>query len=299
MGNRTAIATRVVARCLLQIPEGGQLPTTAELARMAGVGSGTVQAALQFLEDSGMIVMSSHGVRGRRLLSRDTVGLWNTTDQPLLTGSMPHPQSREFAGLATALTRAADARHVSMQLLFRQGSRARLQALQEGRVDFVVLSLGAALSAQEIRYLTLAEYTYYGKDSVVVITPSGEVPQYSGIVPVDLESYDHQFLSRAEFADSQLVHIPYPLIPERVANREFRSAIWHLTSASSLTVAGALSVHPLKYPNELLQSPLSVATIAWRHDDKAVSNLLNFLVDPSEIQSTQQEVVSGLIASQY
>ena len=299
MGDRRTDAIRVIARCLLEVSIGGQIPTTAELGRLAGVGAGTVQSALQGLEEAGSIVTTSHGVQGRRLTSRDAVALWQATGQPLLTGSMPHPQSREFAGLATALARAADSRDLRLRLLFRQGSRARLQALHEGRTDFVVLSQGAARNAEGIRYIPLTSHTYYGEDTVVVITPSGEAPRYAGIVPVDLDSYDHQFLSRAEFAECQLVHIPYPLIPERIANREFHSAVWHVTSTSNLTVAGALSIHPLKYPDQLVQEPLSVATIAWREGDAAVSSLLEEIVELEEIQATQQEVVGGLIAPQY
>lgn len=298
MGKQSREAIRVVSRVLLEATVGRRIPTTAVFGQMAGVGFGTVQSALLELEEAGAITVTSHGAHGRILKSRDCVALWQAGNLPLI-GSMPHPQSREFEGLATALSRAAATRGLLLQLMFRQGSLARLHALSEGRADFALLSLGAAQNAEGIDYIPLSSHTFYGEDAVVVITPSGGTPRYSGIVPADLDSYDHQLLSRTEFAQCQLVHVPYQLIPERIASREFHSAIWHVTSGTPLAVARGLSIHPLKYPDRLVQETLSVATIAWRESDVAVDNLLKDVLDLEKFEAILREVDDGVIPKIY
>src|SRR3546814_4948625 len=120
--NKADVARKIVARALLATEIGDQIPTTTDLAKQAEAGHGTIQTALRSLEDVGAVRTTAHGSFGRRVVEHDLKLLWNATGRGALTGVMPLPESREFAGLATGLASLADQCGVPLQLLFRQGS---------------------------------------------------------------------------------------------------------------------------------------------------------------------------------
>ncbi|RFA16739.1 hypothetical protein B7R22_02470 [Subtercola boreus] len=297
---KTADAVQELARATLGIPVGGQVPTTTELARNARTGSGTIQAALKQLESSGAMKISSHGSFGRRVESRDFAALWAASGRGPLTGVMPLPDNREFAGLATALTEGAERRGVPMQLLFRQGSRLRLQFLNSERVDFVVASAAVAHSGElPTAALSLGPYTYYGKDSVVVITPSGAERGNPKRVPVDRNSGDHYQLTQREFPDAELVEAPYPFIPELVVSGKFDAAVWHQTASSPLLVANGISIHPLTGPRASTSEALDRAALIWRSADAAVGGFISEYFEPSMLKRIQREVMDGVRIPQF
>lgn len=297
---KSADAVSVLANAALSLPLGAQVPTTAELARLAGTGGGTVQAALRVLEDSGAIQTSSHGSSGRRLVAKDSSALWRASGRGALTGVMPLPDTREFAGLATALSEAAERGGIPFQLLFRQGSRVRLRFLESKRVDFTVASSSVA-HAQSSRtaMLTLAPHTYYRKASVVVITRVGNAVGTPTRVPVDRNSADHVTLTSREFPDAEMVDTPYAFIPESVVGGQFSAAVWHQSNSSPLLVAAGISIHPLERPPASETEALDRASIVWRSDDTPVGATIGGLFDAATLERIQKEVMDGRRIPQF
>jgi YhfZ C-terminal domain/Helix-turn-helix domain len=281
-----------VARRLLPVPVGDQIPTVTELETELRVGSGTVQAALRSLREAAAIELSSHGHRGTKLVDRNLAALWEATGGGAIQGVLPLPTSPEFSGLATGLAEAFERAGVRLNLTFRQGVRYRLAALEEGRVDFVVCSAPSARALGGAhRAVYLPQHTFYARDAVVVITRSGEKPDPRGRVPIDHNSRDHSVLTEAEFPDATLADAPYTLIPELVVHGEADAAIWHRTSASPLLTASGLDIHPRLRPPPPEGDEISRAALVMRADDAARTAVLEAVVDPAAIAEVQRQVL--------
>lgn len=292
--SKTDLARQGVAEAFLASPLGGRVPTTPKLAEQIGVSLGTVHAAITSLEQEGLISTTAHGAKGRRLVSRDTLGLWATSGRGALTGVLPLPESREMAGLATALMAAADDRRAPVQLLFRQGGHNRLDALESRRVDFVVTSgsLARARSATTER-LELRPHSYYQAGALVVITQREGAKQPPGSVAADPASADHYAMTLQEFPGVQIVEKSYMFIPAAVANREVDAAVWHRTTPSPLMIATGLSAHPLRRPPLSDQEEVNRAALVWRRDDSGAGQVLRELFSADEIETVQREVLQG------
>lgn len=295
--NKAGVAREVVARALLSTEVGDQIPTTTDLAKQARSGHGTIQTALRALEDAGAVKTTAHGSFGRRVVEHDLKLLWGETGRGALTGVMPLPESREFAGLATALASLADHCGLPFQLLFRQGSSGRLRFLVSERVDFIVASNAAAIRAEGTARMALGEHSFYGENAVVVITAKDRQPDYSGRVPIDPGSPDHTMLTLQEFPDAQHIETPYMFIPELVANGQLDAAVWHRTASSPLLTATGLSIHAPRAP--LSNDELNRAALIWRADDVGVGKVIHAVFAPEKIESIQRDVMGGKRIPQF
>lgn len=297
---KTVDAVQVLARAVMSIPVGGQVPTTLELAKDAKTGNGTIQSALRQLEATGAVNISAHGSFGRRVVAKDLAALWTASGRGTLTGVLPLPESREFAGLATALSESAERRGIPLQLLFRQGSKLRLKFLESERVDFTLMSAAVALGqSAPTTALALGPHTYYRKDSVVVITAFGAEVGSPKRVPVDRNSSDHQRLTEREFPDAELVDTPYSFIPELVVSGEFQAAVWHQSNSSPLLVASGIGIHPLRRPRDGESDALDRAALVWRSGDTAVGGIISEFFEASALERIQNEVMNGTRIPQY
>lgn len=287
-------ARRAVAEAFLKPADGERVPTTPELAERIGVSLGTVHASIMGLEQDGLIVTTARGAKGRWLTSRDVLGLWEASGRGAPTGVLPLPESREMAGLATALKALSEQRGVTLQLLFRQGGLHRLEALDSRRVDFVVTSRSLALSrAATTAGLTLLPHSYYETGALVVITPREGAHEPPRTVAADPASADNYAMTLREFPGVPIVEKSYMLIPAAVANHEVDAAVWHRTTPSPLMVATGLSVRPLHQPAFSDLDDVNRAALIWRKDDAAVGQILRELFDPQEIDALQREVIAG------
>jgi hypothetical protein len=289
---RQGEAIVAVARRLISLPVGEQIPTVTTLGAEIGVGSGTVQAALRRLREAAAIELSSHGHRGTKLIDRDLAALWEATGGGAIQGVLPLPTSPEFSGLATGLAEAFERAGVRLHLTFRQGVRHRFAALEEGRVDFMVCSAPSARALGGSHpAVFLPQHTFYAHDAVVVITRSDEKPDPRGRVPIDRNSRDHSVLTEAEFPDATLIDAPYTLIPELIVHREADAAIWHRTSASPLLTAAGLDIHARLRPPPPEGDEISRAAFVMRADDAARAAVLEAVVDPAAIAEVQRQVL--------
>jgi hypothetical protein len=297
---KSETARQVVAGRLFGAAVGERIPTTAELAGAAEVGYGTIAGVLKSLSDDGIVTVTTHGAQGSRLVSRDAVRLWRAAGRGPLLGVLPLPASPEFSGLATAVTVLAERWDLPVQLLYRQGAGERFEFLRTGQVDWIGASKGARrISGAGVAHRTLAPFTYYGRNAVVVITAVGCEPKPRGRVPIDRRSYDHTALTEAEFPDATYVETPYLAIPEMVVAGEVDAAVWHQTSSSPLLVATGLEIHPLRRPSPADADGSSCAALYWRVDDVAAATLIDEVLRPEDVQRIQQEVIAGERMPQY
>lgn len=294
MGKRLQ-ASETLAEVLLDMQVGETLPTTGELAARAGVGYGTVHTALRAFAAEGLVEVTTHGRNGSKLANRDLVGLWRASGRGSFVGVLPLPYSREFAGLATALTMVAERAALPLQLTFRQGVETRLRLLREARVDWVLASGAVAEDVTDCEAMLLPPFTYYDRDSVVILTAAGRTPDAHGRVPIDHRSRDHVALTMAEFPDANHVDAPYLWIPELVLSGEVDAAVWHKNATSALLTATGLEVHPLQHPSPGDDGALTQAALLMREGDAAVRGALRELFDIDELTAIQRRVVDRQI----
>lgn len=298
--SKSETARRGVAEAYLAPDVQERVPTTPELADQLGVSLGTVHAAITGLERDGLITTTARGPKGRWLVERDVLGLWEASGRGAPTGVLPLPESREMAGLATALKAASEQRGATLQLLFRQGGLHRLEALDSGRVDFVVTSLSLALSRSgSTCNLPLLPHSYYETGALVVITPREGAPEPPRTVAADPASADNYAMTQREFPGVPIVEKPYMLIPAAVANHEVDAAVWHRTTPSPLMVAAGLAVRPLLQPALSDLDEVNRAALVWRKDDPAVGRVLTEIFDQDEIQAVQRDVLEGRTAPRF
>lgn len=294
MTARVDLAREVVAEALLATPLDGQVPTMSKLAARARTGAGTVQAALRSLENSGLAKTTAHGKYGRKLVSISVGGTWAATGRGSLSGVLPLPQSREFAGLASGLTDCSESAQLDLQLLFRQGATERLRALRAGRVDFLISSTAFASQHPDLDSVEFPEHTYYQDNAVVVITAAGSTPNPRGRIAIDRTSFDHTTLTKNEFPHGDFIDSHYLFIPDMIASGAVDAAVWHQTSLSPLLQSVGLSVHPLTRPHHSSQRDIDRAAIAWRRDDAAVSRIVRTIFDRDRIATVQADVIRGV-----
>lgn len=293
-------ARRGVATAFLAATAGSTVPTTPVLAERIGVSIGTVHSAITALERDGLIVTTAHGGKGRRLVERDVLGLWSASGRGAMTGLMPLPETREIAGLATALTLAAEDRGMSLQLLFRQGGHTRMEALASGRVDFLAASSNLARAHESATdHLDLHPHSYYADGALVVITPKNRTRRPPRRVATDPASADHVAMTLQEFPGVPTVAKPYMFIPAAVADGEVDAAVWHRTTPSPVMVASGLEVHPLSRPPLPNQDELNRAALVWRRNDPGVGQVLRELFRLDELAAIQTEVLEGRMVPRF
>jgi hypothetical protein len=298
--SKSETARRGVAEAYLAPDLGERVPTTPALADRLGVSLGTVHAAITGLEQEGLIATTARGPKGRWLVERDVLGLWEASGRGAPTGVLPLPESREMAGLATALKAASERRGVTLQLLFRQGGLHRFETLDSGRVDFVVTSLSLALSRSDTTdCLPLRPHSYYETGALVVITPREGAHEPPRTVAADPASADNYAMTQREFPGVPIVEKSYMLIPAAVANHEVDAAVWHRTTPSPLMVAAGLAVRPLQQPAFSDLADVNRAALVWRKHDPAVGRVLRELFDPAELEPVQRDVLEGRAAPRF
>jgi hypothetical protein len=134
---------------------------------------------------------------------------------------------------------------------------------------------------------------------MVVITRTGERPEPGGRIAIDRYSSDHTLLTEAEFPSGRYVDAHYIRIPEMVANGEVDAAVWHDSSASPLSAATDLDLHPLQRPLPADETVLSAAAIVSRAEEVGVHAALTAVLDVDRLMAVQRAVVAGEIVPTF
>lgn len=290
-----------LARFMLGVGDGERIPPVAALSQQLGVGTGTVQSALQALADSGALTLTPRGHLGTTVSDRHLPTLWRMSGSGSLECSMPLPISLEMSSIATAFQAAAGALGVEARLSFFQGVRRRLEEMRRGRADAVVGSCAAleTLAGEHDHIESLGAFSFYARDSVVIVTRRGDDVKRTGRIPIDRHSFDHSFLTETEFPDAELVDASYPLIPEMVVNGDCDAAIWHQSSASPLLVATGISIHPLARLTSADLEPLSQAAVLTTDGTRGAAALVHEIVNHSEFDVTRRAVLNRQAVPEY
>jgi len=223
-----------LARLLLSREPGEELERVHNYASRFGVGVGTVQSALRYIQDVGAVKLHTKGHLGTFIGEIDFRLLWAITGQEYMVGTMPLPYSRRYEGLATGLHETFKQAEVGLNLMYSRGSRNRLRALPDGECDFVVLSrfalaaaLRGGLEIEEV--MGLGMETYVGQHIILLRDHSKTQIEDGMRVGLDPQSIDQAELTReaCRGKNVQFVETSYMHLANALQRGELDAAVWN------------------------------------------------------------------------
>jgi hypothetical protein len=296
---RNGLAARQLAVLLLNHTPDTRLPRVRDFAQELSVGNGTVQAALQLLEEAGAIETTARGHLGTFLVRSDRAVLWRLSGLGTLLAAMPLPYSHRYEGLATGLRAAFEEAGAPFAITFMRGAGARTAALVEGKVDLVVLSrLAADLMIEQHPVELVAELgpaTYVGAHGLLM--RHGIPVETPGLrVVVDHASADQSLLAERVFAgrdDVVWVEASYMQLRDLFLRDQADATVWNLDEARGV-LGDEVDVLPLgdEVTRDLALRNSSAAIIGRAEGTKALAAVRESL-DLSVITRLQNEVVRG------
>ncbi|MGC5341944.1 GntR family transcriptional regulator YhfZ [Streptomyces sp. DT24] len=296
---RNGLAARQLAVLLLNHEPDTRLPRVRDFAEELGCGNGTVQAALQLLEEAGAIGTTARGHLGTFLVHSDRAVLWRVAGLGTLLAAMPLPYSRRYEGLATGLRNAFEEAGAPFAITFMRGAGTRTDALLEGKVDLVVLSRFAAdrlIAEHPVELVAeLGPATYVGAHGLL-LRRGADVDSPGLRVAIDHASEDQRMLVERAFAgreDIEWLEASYMQLRDLFARDEVDATVWNLDEVQD-RIGFAVDVLPLgdEVTRELALRNSSAAIIGRTDGAKALAAVRDSL-DLSLITSAQSEVLRG------
>jgi YhfZ C-terminal domain/Helix-turn-helix domain len=288
-----------VALTILTTETGSRLPNIDRLRSSIGVGAGTVQKALQDIQQNGWVALDSKPRQGTVLISRHSGDLWRIAGLPTLSVRLPLLNSWEFQGLATGLRSELDRLGIPSTFLYGHGSGQRVAALQNGLAHIAVMSLGAAERwAQKNDGITahsvLPAGSYYASDSVLVMARASRHELGAHLrIGVDRLSIDHTLLTEAEFPGHHYVDVSYAHVPSALTRGIIDAAVWHRTALGLSLDDQGLIAWPLEQrESRMLSDGINSAAIVVKANDAATKSILRE-VSVARVLQLQRSVVAG------
>jgi hypothetical protein len=296
---RNGMAARQLAALLLNHEAGTRLPRLRDFAAELKVGNGTVQAALQLLEEEGAVETKARGHLGTFLVRSERAILWRLAGLGTLLAAMPLPYSHRYEGLATGLRAAFEQAGAPFAITFMRGASTRLGALLDGKADLVVLSRFAAdRIAEEHPVELVADLgpgTYVGSHGLLL--RRGTPLEREGIrVAVDSSSEDLRMLAARAFAgrdDVEWVEASYMQLRGLFAQGRVDATVWNLDEVRD-HLGPDVEVRPLdeEIARELA-SRNSRAALIGRAGETPALDAVRMSLDFSVVTEVQGEVLRG------
>jgi len=301
--NGTAVIK--LARMFLSMREGQRLKTVGEYADQLGMGRGTVQAAMKYLENSGAISISAKRRQGTYIEKINYVKLWDLADFKIITGVMPLPYSKRYEGMATGLYRTFDKAKVPFNLAYMRGGYRREQALLSGKYDFAVMSLLAAESLKESRknveiVVEFGEHSYVSGHKVLFSDPACTKIVDGMRVALDSTSADHLILTKCECQDKSVsfVELSYNQILDSLTQKNVDAAVWNIDEIIDRHLD--VRYYDFQSPDaKELEVKATVAVIVTAKSRKGISNVLRQVIDRSLVVEIQQKVLRSELLPEY
>lgn len=292
------VRRRIAVELLAMHMEGQQrIRAVKQYADDYGVGTGTVQGALQDLKDMGAIELNACGASGTFLVSANRRRLFEACGYGELICLMPLDANLQMRGLATGIYVSVSDKRLPIHILFARGSRNRIEMIAREKCDFAVMSRLAFDAAVRM-----------GKDAVEMVETIGDYPGEMGCItrrgalfvqretPVafDRHSYDQLALctelglrqdAGCDYLDVQM--------KELVRQGRVEAALGRYQDLEP-----DLCFHPLEMPEETRRR-LCQAVLVVRRGEDALAQLLRRIVRYDKVHAIQEKVVAGSRMVEY
>lgn len=198
---KTSMVISRMARDMLTLDVGEQVPTVASYAEMFDVSRGIIQEAFSVLQEEKSISLLKRGVKGTVLMEKDMSRLFGLTEWNIIRGTMPTPINPYLRSLATAIVRQMENKKIPFSFSYVMGGDRRSSQLDKQAYDFCVVSEHTALHAcaeynsLEIA-LQMAPCIYSMEYALFINKPNAAGIEDGMVVCLDSACYDQTQLSR-------------------------------------------------------------------------------------------------------
>lgn len=305
MMSKIGYITIKLAREFLKNKKDDRIKTIKEFVEDFNTGRGTIQSALNFLQEHQAIELESRGHLGTFIVNLDYKLLWEIADIGIIMGVMPLPYSLKYEGLATGLNKAFSKADIPFSIAFMRGAKNRLKVLEEGKYDFVVLSKFAAenfiSNHDDFEVMCNLGVSSYLSRHVVIFADEKEKQIKSGMtIGIDSNSIDHKMLTELECKgiDVEFVDFTYMQIIKKIKDKSIDAAIWNYDEIEDHE--SEINFHPLKQKEAIEKNEeISSAILLVRKADDLVKNIFSQFISIEGILQVQQDVCNNKIIPEY
>lgn len=302
--SKQGLVVTEIARTLLAAAPGEQSKRVQAYAEQFQVSVGTVQAALEYIQESGAACLEARGRLGSYVSALNYPLLWSLALHRPIIGAMPLPYSRRFEGQATGIRSLFALQPIDLDLRFLRGATRRLQALASRECDWALVSRFAAETASAHGFavdivMLLGPETYMANHVLLLHAPNETGLRNGMRVGVDFQSTDHVYLVRAVSRGKQveLVDIEYSQGQRLVSSGAIDATVW---SREDIPIElDSLTVIPLDPRTEPTIARLGEGAIVVDQDNPAIVHVLNTVLDRDKLLRIQQEVVQQVRLPAY
>jgi hypothetical protein len=302
---KNGIAVLRLAREFLSLKSGDRIETVGDYAEKMDLGRGTIQSAMRYLEETGAIRLEARGHLGTYIEEIDYKKLWGVSGLSSITGVMPLPYSRRYEGLATGLYKAFEKASIPFNMAYMRGGYNRIEALEQGKYDFAVMSkLAADINIAEGRdiviILSLGKYSYVKGHKILFADPEYREIRDGMKVAIDNTSIDHYVLTRYECEGKSVeyVQLSYNQILKSLLEKRIDAAVWNIDETEDRNLN--LPYYDLTNPKVLkLNEDDTEAVFVVKKTNWGVDGVLRHAIDRQFVLDVQRQVLDGHILPEY
>ncbi|WP_032122557.1 GntR family transcriptional regulator YhfZ [Clostridium amazonitimonense] len=278
-----------------------RIETIANLAEKHNTARGTIQSALKFLQEYKAICLESRGHLGTFITYIDYGKLLEVADTRTILGVMPLPYSKRYEGLATGIHNSSFAERFPLNLAYMRGAKNRLEALEEGRYDFAVMS---CLAAEH--YIKHGEPIIiamnFGSNSfvdnhIMAFNNSCQCEIKDGMrVGVDTSSLDHEIMTvkECEGKKVELVHLLYSQIISNLIKGKIDAAICTIDEVKDKHLDVKYKITSGEYSDKNTEAVLVI-----NKEREEMGKLISKFLKKEEVLKYQNQVIEEKIIPNY
>ena len=297
---KSGIALKKIAGDFAFLEPGEKVPTVIYLENKYDFSHGTVQNAINTLKELKAIEIENKGKKGAFLKKKNEALLLKIMGIEHIVGCMPLPYSTRYEGLATGLTTSIENVYgIKNSLAYVRGANNRVEMLLANRYDYAIVSLFAAKKYvkqhKELEIIkTFGPQSYTGEHVIIFHDKDAKIIKKGMRVGVDTSSVDQMELTKTvcKGINVQLVNLSYSNVLKNVILGGVDCAVWNKDEIFD------------KHSNINFQSidtdkEDTVAVVLINKNNENVKAILEKVINESEIQRIQKQVIDGLLIPSY
>lgn len=294
-----------LARDLITKSKGDRILTIGEIAEKYNTGRGTVQSALNSLEEDHAVKLVSRGHLGTFIADINYDLLWEISDIGMVMGLMPLPYSKKYEGLATGFNQVFRQANIPFSMAFMRGAPNRFRALKERNYDFAIASRLAAEKSinQGMELEILFDFgpgSYLSKHVLVFARDKYKKIEAGMTVGIDKNSIDHKILTELECSglDVDFVELTYMQIMEFIRSNKVDAAIWNYDEIEDYE--SRINFVPLQNEEAIaMNKKISNCVLVVNKDDELIKTVLKRNIQPEYILKIQDRINNYEMIPEY
>lgn len=297
MFKKSGKAISFLASELLRVNLGNRIPTFSEMHELSGFSRGTLQNAMQSLENMNAVSLVRHGHKGSYLIEKNTETLLKCLGTSYVCGIMPIPYTKRYEGLVTGLlnTFSRPDSKLAADIVYMRGSQRRIKAVEAGRYDFGITSrLSAQTAINKGAWIEISrdfgKGSYVSAQSLFFRQSNVSEIQDGMRVGIDPSSLDHVELTKKLVAghEVKLVNLNYNQIMKMIDQDMIDVAVWNV---DNIVESQSDANYRIFDYNEFSDETSAVMVVS--RGNSVLQSILDEYVDPDLVILQQQEVLVG------